>query len=74
MSPVLRRLRGSVLRLVRRRLFAIVAGALLLAAAVGIQVRGASAWYMEGLSLALGATGVALLWTGLVGLRPDWVD
>jgi hypothetical protein len=47
---------------------------LLLAPAVWIQVRGASAWYMEGLSLALGATGAALLWSGLVGLRPDWVD
>jgi len=47
---------------------------LLLTPAVVIQMRGASAWWMEGLSLLLGATGVALLWTGMFGLRPDWVD
>ncbi|MGE4056792.1 MAG: hypothetical protein AB7F99_18530 [Vicinamibacterales bacterium] len=74
MSPVIRRSRGALLRLVRRRLVSIVAGLLLLAPAVVIQVRGASAWWMEGLSLLLGATGVALLWTGVFGLRPDWLE
>jgi len=31
-------------------------------------------WWAEGLALVLGATGVALLWTGLTGARPDWED
>lgn len=52
----------------------VIVGVLLLTPAVVIQMRGASAWWMEGLSLLLGATGVALLWTGMFGLRPDWVD
>lgn len=63
-----------LLRLARRRLVAVVAGVLLIAPAGWIQVQGTSLWWAEGLSLVLGATGAALLWTGLVGLRPDWVD
>jgi ABC-type transport system involved in cytochrome c biogenesis permease component len=31
-------------------------------------------WWLEGLSLVVGATGLALLWTGLTGVGPDWVD
>ena len=73
-SPIVRRSRGVLLRLVRRRAFSVVAGLLLVAPALLIQIRGASAWWMEGLSLLLGATGVALLWTGLFGIRPDWID
>ncbi len=74
MSPVIRRARGMLLRLARRRLVAVVAGLMLVAPAVWVQVRGTSAWWAEGLSLVLGATGAALVWTGIVGLRPDWVD
>ena len=29
---------------------------------------------MDGLSLVVGATGLALLWTGLTGASPDWID
>ena len=74
MSPVVRRARGALLRLARRRLVAIVAGLGLMAPAVWIQFRGTSLWWAEGLSLVLGATGAALVWTGVFGLRPDWVD
>jgi hypothetical protein len=74
MSPVVRRTRGAILRLTRRRVAALVLGTSLLAPAIWVQVRGVGEWWADGLSLVLGATGVALLWTGLVGLRPDWVE
>jgi hypothetical protein len=32
------------------------------------------AWWVDGLSLVLGATGIALMWAGVTGLRPDWID
>ena len=32
------------------------------------------AWWIDGLALVAGATGVALCWTGLTGARPDWID
>ena len=32
------------------------------------------AWWMEGLALVVGATGLAIFWTGLTGGSPDWVD
>jgi predicted phage tail protein len=63
-----------MLRLIRRRVTAVVVGAALVVPAVWVEVRGADAWWADGLSLVLGATGVALLWTGLFGLRPDWVE
>lgn len=31
-------------------------------------------WWLEGSSLVVGATGLALLWTGLTGAGPDWVE
>ena len=31
-------------------------------------------WWLEGLSLVVGATGLALFWTGLTGASPDWVE
>jgi hypothetical protein len=71
----LRRARGVLLRLVRRRTAAISAGLALAAPAAWVEFSGRySAWWVEGLSLVVGATGVALLWTGLTGPSPDWVD
>ena len=31
-------------------------------------------WWVEGLSLVFLATGLALIWTGLTGAGPDWID
>ena len=70
-----RRARGLLLRLVRRRAAAIAAGLALLAPAVWLTFGGqAGAWWADGLALILGATGAALLWTGLFGVKPDWVE
>jgi hypothetical protein len=29
---------------------------------------------MQGLALVVGATGLALFWTGLTGPSPDWIE
>jgi hypothetical protein len=71
----LRKLRGAVLRFVRRRTLAALVGAALVAPAAWIEFSGrADAWWMDGLALVVGATGLALFWTGLVGVAPDWTD
>jgi hypothetical protein len=71
----MRRLRGFLLRLARRRALAISVGLALAAPAAWVEASGRfDAWWVAGLSLVLGATGVALLWTGLTGARPDWID
>jgi hypothetical protein len=71
----LRRARGSILRLVRRRPLAMLVGLVLAVPAGWIELSGrAGAWWMEGLALVIGATGVAIFWTGLTGVSPDWVD
>jgi hypothetical protein len=73
--PVLRRARGVLLRLARRRSAALIAGALLVLPAAWIEWSGrVAAWWVEGLGLVLGATGVAFLWVGMTGERPDWID
>lgn len=69
----LRRARGALLRLVRRRRLAILVGSLLIAPALWLETSGRyDAWWVDGLSLVLGATGAALFWTGLTGVPPDW--
>jgi hypothetical protein len=73
--PSIRRFRGAVLRLVRRRGVSIVVGLLLFLPAAWIQMRGRfDAWWVEGLSLVAAATGIALLYAGIVGLKPDWTE
>ena len=75
MSPFLGRARGAVLRLARRRTRSIVVGLLLALPAGWVQFLGRSgSWWIQGVSLVVGATGVALLWTGLTGPKPDWMD
>ena len=32
------------------------------------------AWWTQGLALVVGATGLAIFWTGMTGPSPDWVD
>jgi hypothetical protein len=64
-----------LLRLVRRRRLAALVGLALAAPAAWIEFSGrAGAWWIEGLALMTGATGLALLWAGLTGSSPDWID
>ena len=71
----LRRARGMMLRLVRRRPLAILVGLALAVPSGWIEFNGRySAWWAEGLALVVGATGLAIFWTGLTGTSPDWVE
>jgi hypothetical protein len=64
-----------LLRLVRRRAVAIAVGLALAAPAAWVEFSGRySGWWVEGLALVVGATGIAIFWTGLTGLAPDWID
>jgi len=72
---VVRRARGLLLRFVRRRVLAVVVGLALAAPALWSEL-GAhteSPW-LQGLSMIVAATGAAILWTGLAGVKPDWID
>lgn len=70
---MLRRARGSLLRLVRRRRLAAAAGLVLVLPSAWVELSGRfDVWWVNGLALILGATGLALLWTGLTGINPDW--
>ena len=71
----LRRVRGLLLRLVRRRRLAMAGGLALALPAMWVEFssRG-GAWWVDGLALIAGATGIAIFWTGLTGIAPDWVD
>ncbi len=72
---VVRRLRGSLLRLVRRRGLSMLVGTVLVLPAAWIQfVMETETWWLQGLSLVVGATGIALFWTGLTGASPDWIE
>ncbi len=71
----LRRVRGFVLRLVRRRRLAIAIGLALAVPSAWVEFSGRSpSWWIEGLTLVVGATGLALFWTGLTGASPDWIE
>jgi hypothetical protein len=71
----LRRARGALLRLVRRRLLAVVVGVLLVIPAAWVEFsEGSFPVWTQGLALIAGGIGAALLWTGIAGLGPDWVD
>ena len=71
----LRRARGILLRLVRRRALAIAVGLALAVPAAWVEFSGrATAWWMEGLALVVLASGLAVFWTGVTGPSPDWVD
>jgi hypothetical protein len=70
-----RRFRGALLRFVRRRPAAISVGLLLVIPSAWIEFSGrATSWWIDGAALVIGATGLALLWTGLTGVSPDWVE
>ena len=71
----LRRARGFLLRLVRRRRLAILVGLALGLPSAWVELSGRyDAWWIQGLSLVIGATGLSILWTGITGPNPDWVD
>jgi len=75
---VLRRARGALLRFVRRRALCALAGIALVVPAAWIEfvakLGDDVGWWADGLALVVGATGLALLWTAIVGVAPDWVD
>jgi hypothetical protein len=70
----LRRIRGFLLRLVRRRGLALFVGLALAVPAAWVEFSGRYAGWVEGLALVIGATGIAIFWTGLTGASPDWID
>ena len=73
--PLMRRTRGLLLRLVRRRALSMTLGAALVAPAAWVEFGAPNApWWLQGASLVVGATGLALFWTGLTGPSPDWVE
>jgi hypothetical protein len=75
MRITLRRVRGALLRLVRRRTLSVTIGLALAAPALWVQFSGRlGTWWVEGLSLVSCATGLALVWTGITGSGPDWID
>jgi uncharacterized membrane protein len=72
----LKRMRGSLLRLVLRRPAAIALGLVLIAPAAWLRLADFP-WESpatDGIGLILGATGVAFLVTGVGGRRPDWIE
>ena len=76
MGPRGRWMRGVLLRAAYNRVAAVTVG-LLLTAVSGALVLGDyswESWLTDGAALVLGATGAALVVTGLSGRRGDWVE
>ncbi len=74
-GTLLRRARGALLRLARHRGAAALVGAGLFAPAAWVEFHGGSAiWWLNGAALVLAASGLALLWTSLTGVPPDWQE
>ena len=72
---MLRRARGTLLRLVRRRRAAVAIGVALTLPAAWVEfVANLDSWWLDGLALVAGATGVALVWAGITRLSPDWTE
>ena len=64
------------MRLILNRPVAIVVGAALVLPAVVLLVKD-YAWesgVTDGVALVLIATGAAILWSGVSGRQPDWID
>ena len=73
--PNARRARGVLLRLVRNRKQSTALGLALLMPSAWVEFAGGDfPWWSQGLALVGGASGIALLWTGLFGLGPDWIE
>jgi hypothetical protein len=73
--PFMRRARGAILRIVRQRRLSMGLGLALAAPAAWTEFFARDpSWWQDGLSLIVGATGLALLWTGLTGASPDWIE
>jgi hypothetical protein len=74
----LKRFRGALLRFVRRRAACAAVGIALIVPAAWIEFAATLSddvqWWANGLALVVGATGLALLWTAIVGVAPDWID
>ena len=71
-----KRLRGFLLRLALRRRVAITLGVVLIVPAAWLLVQDLP-WetpVTDGIGLIIGATGAALLFAGLGGRRPDWLE
>lgn len=71
-----RRARGVLLRLVMNRPLVLAIGAVCVIPAGWVLLQD-YAWESgatDGLALLLLATGVALVWTGIAGRQPDWID
>ena len=64
-----------MLRLARHRRLRFVVGLAMAVPGVWVQMAGRfDAWWIEGLSLVGIGVGIALVWTAIVGLQPDWID
>jgi hypothetical protein len=71
-----RRVRGRLLRLILNRPIAVVVGAALALPGAVLLLKDYT-WesgVTDGLALVLLATGAAILWTGIHGRQPDWID